>query len=79
MKHCDNEVMKAVYKERNNERYKVTSFGSPTFVLLRRCNVIGELYGVKKTFKGSDFTVLLWMLFLGICERRDGRQSYWPV
>jgi len=34
-----------------------------------------ELYGVIKTFEGADFTGLLWMLFLGICERRDGRQS----
>ena len=75
MKYCDNEVLKAAHKERNNERYKVTSFGSPSFVLLKQCNVIGELNGVNKTFKGAYFTGLLWMLFLGICECRDGRQS----
>jgi hypothetical protein len=35
MKHCDNEVLKAAYEERSNDRCEVTSFRSPTFVQLK--------------------------------------------
>ena len=34
-----------------------------------------ELYGVKKTFKGVDYSVLLWVFSLGILERCDGGES----